>query len=144
MINIGDFVIIQHIYSWSEARRNNKLSEWELENEGLLKGQVVGTYGPWDHMPESKFHWSIVPDCWVLSEHGSCQLEEYRVEKDIQRSRDWRLSILTGDMSLYDNNSVDTEYVIEKFLIKKNRNIPRYDFGIDNDTSGQGRYPVPV
>ena len=141
-INIGDFVIIHHPYSWRNAHEDKMLCEWELKNEGYLKGQVVGTYGPWEHMPESKFHWSIVPDCWVLSEHGSCQLEEDRVKKDVARSRQWWLSLLTKDFSTYTNSNDDMEYIIEKAIIEQNRvNFLRL---YDNDTSGEGRYPVPV
>lgn len=138
MINIGDFVIIKHQYAWSKALEEDKLSYWEMDNRGYIKGQVIGTYGPWDHVPDSKFHWDIVPDCWIIERGGSCQIEEDRVEKDIARSRQWKLSLLTNDMSVYDNSS-EGDYIIEKRIIEKNKKNR-----VSYDTSGMYRYPVPA
>lgn len=141
MIKIGDFVIIHHPYAWSEAFNKKTLSKYELDNHGYLTGQVTGTYGPWEHMPESTFHWSIVPDCWILdSDRGSCQLEADRVKKDIVRSRQWKLALVTNDMSIYDKSDKN-EYILEKYIIRQNQ--IRHMMYV-NDTSGEGRYPVPV
>lgn len=151
-IEVGDFVIIHHPYSWGVAKEKGCLDPWEISNEGFIRGQVIGTYGPWDHVPGSKFHWDIVPDCWILAKDhpmngefdnyiGSCQIEVERVTKDVQRSRDWKLAILTNDLSTYIKSTDVKEYVIEKLIIEEN--IKRQQIR-QVDTSGLNRYPVPV
>ena len=131
MIGIGDFVIIHHPHNWNQAKEWGTLCPWELSNPCRIKGQIIGTYGPWDSVPGSEFHWSIVPDCWILSQYhplkheldhgriGSCQITENNVFEDKERTRDWKLSILTNDFSRYKSDDIK-EYVIEKRILKQN------------------------
>lgn len=132
-MGIGDFVIIFHPYNWNQAKEWGTLSPWELSNPCRIKGQIIGTYGPWDSVPGSEFHWSIVPDCWILSQYhplkheldhgqiGSCQITENHVFEDKERTRDWKLSILMKDFSRYTESNDIKEHVIEKRIINEKK-----------------------
>ena len=82
-IQVGDFVFLEHPFAWGRGKDYGVLSPWEITNQGIITGQVIGTYGPWDHVPNSKLHWDIVPDTWIAGRfHAMKVLGIYSKEKE--------------------------------------------------------------
>lgn len=121
-IQVGAFVNFQNFHIWETAQKFGCLSKWELDHPGYVTGRVIGTYGPWDHVPNSKFHWDIYCDSTLLIGYlrrdsqldeegkyqkfgfrgsGSSQIEPEYISLDVVRNREWQLSILTNDFSGY-------------------------------------------
>lgn len=62
-IKIGDFVWIDHPHAWKTANDLGVLSLAEMNREGFVKGQVIGTWGP----VKDGHYWDIIPDCWIAA-----------------------------------------------------------------------------
>lgn len=84
-IKIGDFVWINHPHAWNTAKSLGVLSIEEMNREGFVKGQVIGTYGP----VKNGYYWDIIPDCWiaarfhvmkVLSTYSSIKTFNYTID----------------------------------------------------------------